>query len=204
MSTELSLRKLAKIVRKLDNQITDTRQELRGKLHVTINVHDPLAISKARITTIRQEALDLLDRIRKLTSLRGTVRGLLGKANESAGVNAIVTEQRSLEAYYEQLKHATSAAKLQERLSDDQLEARVTAATHLRPTQDIYGRADVSVAEITMAVFTDEQLTVFEAEQRSLLKKIELLQDRLERINTSVTVPLEDTLATELAETDAL
>jgi hypothetical protein len=204
MSTELSLRTLAKVVRKLDAQVKEVRQQLRTKMYIAINVHDPVDVSTNRLTVNRQEALELIDKIRTLTTVRGTVRTLLGSVNETAGVNALVTEQRSLEAQYEQLKAATDVALASERLTQEQLDARIMAARTATAPHDIYGRVNVASADLTVSALTDEQIKALELEQRVLRKRIDQLQDRLERINTSVTRELPSSLAAALVAADVI
>jgi len=197
----LTLRRIKKLVNKIDDELQLETSDLEKNLSRSVFVHD----SNAEIERQLNEALAAwrtsLDRSSALQRVRQQLRELAGLTNASTGVNSLVTELRSLEQMRtiitRQLRRVPDA-----RPDSTALSTRLTAlrkrgeATRIEVST--YGGGDST----TINVYTLEQsdLDSLREQEKALKNRIEAVGDRLERINASVEVEipaaLEDALKT--------
>ena len=191
MATELTLRRLAKLVNKIDSLLVEQTGEALNNLTVNAFIHDTDAdiVSQLNAAAERHHGAFLAAHL--LNELRITLRNLVAVENHKAGITEIVGRLRGLENEVTLLSNIRRKAGKDGRLEEAKLSTRLDALRRRgEKTQiEMYGRSSDD-SYVTLQALYNKTIDDLEAEEKSLRMQIDLLQDRLERINTSVAVEI--------------
>lgn len=203
MSTELTLRKLSKLVTKLDARIYEVGQEVTGNVSAPVVIHDEVKDMVSKVNEVSAELDGSLDLLIRLIALRVTLRDAIGSTNQTAGVNRLVTELRGLEQQLSYISSLRQATKGDTQLSPATLKLRIVAAREQALAPDSYsiGRARDTVE---LPVYTEAFVEMLESRDKMMTAQIEEIHDKLEQINSTVRIQIENDLATEMREVEIL
>lgn len=203
MSTELTLRKLSKLVTKIDARIYEVGQEATTNVSTPVVIHDEIQDMRKKVDLASHDLESSLDTLIRLIGLRVTLRDAIGITNQQAGVNRLVTELRGLEQQLSYINTLRQATRGETRLSFDTLKLRMTAAREQSLTPDTYTlRRDRDTTELP--AFTEKFVEKLEAHDKVMSAQVEQIHDKLEQINSTVLIQIEDDLATEMRELEIL
>ncbi len=203
MSTELTLRKLSKLVTKIDARIYEVGQETSSNVSVPVVIHDEITDMRSKVDQASKDLKSSLSFLLRLIGLRVTLRDAIGITNQSAGVNRLVTELRGLEQQLSYINTLRQATKGETRLSLDTLKLRIIAAREQALTADSYSiRRDRNIFEL--AAFDESFVELLDSHDKVMTAQVEEIHDKLEQINSTVRIQIEDGLATEMRELEIL
>lgn len=203
MSTELTLRKLSKLVTKIDARIYEVGQETTSNVSVPVVIHDEIKDMRSKVDQASDELETSLEMLIRLIALRVTLRDAIGSTNQTAGVNRLVTELRGLEQQLSYINTLRQATKGETRLSLETLKLRIIAAREQSLTDASYAvRRDRNIFEL--AAFEESFVELLDSYDKVMTAQVEDIHDKLEQINSTVRIQIEDDLATEMRELEIL
>jgi hypothetical protein len=203
MSTELTLRKLSKLVTKIDARIYEVGQEATHNVSAPVVIHDEIKDMRKKVDQASSDLESSLDMLIRLIGLRVTLRDAIGITNQQAGVNRLVTELRGLEQQLSYISTLRQATRGETRLSLETLKLRIIAAREQSLTPDTYTlRRDRDTNELP--AFTEKFVETLEAHDKVMSAQVEEIHDKLEQINSTVRIQMEDDLLTEMRELEIL
>lgn len=203
MSTELTLRKLSKLVTKIDDRIYEMGQEMTSNVSVPVVIHDEIEDMRNKVARASQDLESSLSTLLRLIGLRVTLRDAIGIANGSAGINRLVTELRGLEQQLSYINTLRQATKGETRLSLDTLKLRIIAVREQSVSADSYTlRRDRNTVELP--AFEESFVELLDSHDKVMAAQVEEIHDKLEQINSTVRIQIEDDLATEMRELEIL
>ena len=199
---ELTLRRAAKIIKKVSTEFEAAFQETRKNLIVQVEFSDPDGTFYTKLSEAKEQLARSRDRMVDLAFARTDLRLLLGKANQEFGVNTIVTVLKTDELVLQKLRSFEDYMMDEDRPSVDVIESRIKAAREqaLVPNGRGYGSFS-HISTNTLDKFDREDL---KEEISKLASEIEDHIDRLERINTSCSIELTDELESHLRRLNIL
>ena len=203
MITELTLRKISKLISKIDNRIHELGREVHGNVTAAVVVHDPVKDMIDKVQDTQTEWDEGLNTLLRLVDVRVTLRSALGSANTSAGINHLVTELRGLEQKLGIVNQLVRQAPKETQLSEDVLLGRMEARREAQKSATIdvmsgYHRHGNDESTANLPVLTEEDVVFLEAEVKTFQDAIETTHDKLEQLNASVGIELPDDVTQEL------
>ena len=211
MTKELTLRKISKLVSKIDNRIHELSREVHSNVTATVVVHDPFSDMITKVHDTRTEWSRGLKDLLSLVGLRVTLRSVLGSANTNAGINHLVTELRGLEQKLSILTQLVRQAPQETQLSDNVVARRMEArregqkgvSIDVSSSYRFRGHAD-DENTAKLPVLTDEDVTFLESQVKAVQDAIETTHDKLEQLNATVAIELPDDVVQELQDLDLI
>jgi hypothetical protein len=211
MTIELTLRKISKLVSKIDNRIHETSRDVHDKIVATIVVHDSVSDMIDLVAGTWHEWDEAFNALLRLVDVRVTLRGALGSANQNAGINHLVTELRGLEKKLSIVTQVLRSAPKETQLTTEQLRRRMEARREASKNTTIdvsggYGRHFGGDDGITanLPVLQDGNIVSLETQVKLFEDQIETTHDKLEQLNATVAIELPDDVVTELQDLDIL
>ena len=203
MSMNLTIRRITKLVNKIDSALHEVTREATLNTHKNVFIHDSDEIVVTQLNSAASTWSESMNNFVQLHDIRQELRTMVGKANAENGVNDLVTELRAVEAklgFYTSMRTRTGTDP---RLPLSQLSTRLKA---LRKKGE---KAQVEVSAWHRGSETDTNMQSFitlgqsdmdemRVEEKSLKARIEGITDQLERINASVEVEIPGDLEEQL------
>lgn len=209
MVTEFTLRKISKLVSKIDSRVHTLQQDVRKNITVSVVIHDNVDSMLAKATDARDEYGDDLETLQSLIDARVVLRGALGSANQTAGINYAVTELRGLEQKLAVVSSLLKTVPDETQLSKDTLARRMSARASAqgKATIDVgYGGRyrDGDSDSATLPVLTDQDIDALKVSEKTFKNAIEVTHDKLEHLNSSVGIELPDDVIETLTDLEIL
>ena len=186
---KISLRK-AKVVQA---NILEMMESLRYVLSVEINAFQD---THALIQQAYTETMATDKRRNELTVAIYEIRDLVGAANSSSGIDALLTQLAFIDRRIRQINDLANAAEI---LPPEILAGRIERAKSAK--EDYSYR---SSNESATGIFTREQLQQFKAEITRLKRQRQRLNDRLLHLNMTTEITLKDETVALLKSEDIL
>lgn len=205
MPIELTLRKISKLISKIDSSISDTYGDLQ-KLSVSVVIHDSQSSIQDKVLTARKDWRKSVDNTLSLMDARVTLRSVLGSANQSAGINHIVTELRGLEHKADAVRRAIRMIPAETVLDDTTLDARISARIDAikNTTIDVSGYGAQRSDTMSLPILEEADLERLESLQKQYKNQMEQLQDKLEQLNSSVAIEIPDDVVDTLQKLEII
>ena len=210
MTKELTLRKISKLVSKIDNRIHELSRDVHNNVTTTVVVHDPVPDMVDRVEDTRTEWDEGLNTLLRLVDVRVVLRSALGATNTNAGINHLVTELRGLEQKLGIVTQLVRQAPKETQLSEDVLALRMKARREAQKNATIdvsgysLGRHVGDVNEAKLPTLTNNDVIVLETQVKLFEDQIETTHDKLEQLNASVAIELPDDVVQELQDLDII
>ena len=210
MVTEFTLRKISKLVSKIDSRIHKVTGEVNDNVTVPVVIHDNMTEMLIAVTNTRDAYGDAFETLHGLLDVRVTLRGVLGSANQNAGINHLVTELRGLEQKLSVVTQLLRTAPKENQLSRDTLERRMDARREAQKTATIdvmgYGsrHSPDNGDSVDLPVLLESDVHDLEELQRSFQDAIETTHDKLEQLNSTVGIELPEDVVEVLQDLDIL
>lgn len=214
MTKDLTLRKISKLVSKIDNRIHEISRDVYANVTTAVVVHDPISDMLSKVEDTRTEWDEGLNALLRLVDVRVTLRSALGAANTNAGINHLVTELRGLEQKLSIVTQLIRQAPKETQLSNKVLILRMEARQEAQKnaTIDVSGYGGgrfgsgvaVDGSTVSLPVLTDKDVTSLELQVKTLQDAIETTHDKLEQLNASVAIELPDDVVQELQDLDII
>jgi len=193
---KVTLRKLSKIITKVDNELVDAKRDFINNTSRTVFVHDPSNIVSTQLDEAHTKSIDALNRFNKLSELRVYLRKLLGKMNAQHGVNDLVTDLRGIDFQRSIIKSFLNMDKY--RLDGGDLTCRLEALSESeKNVTDRYHSYDGSH---TFNILTKADVEQFVENDKQLRRSAEIIQDDLESLNSTFVVMLETDVIKSLTD----
>lgn len=208
MTTEFTLRKISKLVSKIDSRIHKYTDEVHSNVTVPVVIHDPVDDMVVTVENARDEYGSGFETLQNLMDVRVTLRGALGSANQSAGINHLVTELRGLEQKLAVVTQVLRSAPNEVQLSRETLGRRMAARCESQKSATIdvmgYGsrRTAADSDSANLPVLTLEDIHDLEELQGTFQDAIEFTHDQLEKLNSTVGIELPDDVMEILQDLD--
>lgn len=178
----------------IQNSINDAIRNIAIKTSVELNeFQDPIAeLAKANETLFANDA-----RRQQLLLALYNIRGLVGTANASCGIDLKLATAAFIDKRISQLTDITSVTPmLEEHVVVGKL-AKIRDRKEESSRHSIYGREDT----VTTTVVNQAQIDMAKAEIQNLKKQKQKLNDEVLELNIKTEIPLsDDTVATLEAE----
>lgn len=210
MSTEFTLRKISKLVSKIDRRVGELTGDVNKNVTVPVVIHDEVDAMLAKVANVQTEWSEEFDTLQSLIDVRVTLRGALGSANQSAGINHAVTELRGLEQKLSVVTQVLRTVGDETQLDISTLERMIDARreTQKSTTIDVRGygsRARASDNDsVILPTLIDDDVVTLEALKKILQNAIETTHDKLEMLNSSVGIELPDDVVETLTDLEIL
>ena len=211
MIKELTLRKISKLVSKIDDRTHKLSNEVHGNVTVTVHIHDAVSRMIGKVKDARTEWDEGLNTLLRLIDVRVTLRSALGAANTNAGINHLVTELRGLEKKLGIVTQLARLAPKETQLPDNVLARRMEArregqkgvSIDVSSSYRFRGAAD-DENTANLPVLTDDDVVFLESQITTLQDAIETTHDKLEQLNATVAIELPDDVVQELQDLDLI
>ncbi len=208
MTIEFTLRKISKLVSKIDRRVGDVTGEVHKNVTAPVVIHDEVDDMLSKVTDARDEYGDSFETLQGLIDARVVLRGALGSANQTAGINHAVTELRGLEQMLSVVKQLLRTVGDDTQLSATTLERRVSARRETQKSTTIevgYGaRRGASGESLVLPTLIDQDVDELKVLQKDLQNAIETTHDKLEQLNSSVGIELPDDVVETLTDLEIL
>ena len=212
MTTEFTLRKISKLVSKIDRRIGEVSTDVHRNVSVPVVIYDDVVDIRVKVTETQTEWAEGFAALQKLIDVRVTLRGALGSANQTAGINHAVTELRGLEQKLSVVNQLLSAVGDETQLDSKTLGRRMQARreTQKSTTIDVgYGgyrtRAGNDASDsVNLPALTGLDITTLENFKKTFQNAIEVTHDKLEQLNSSVAIELPDDIVAILTDLEIL
>lgn len=209
MTTEFTLRKISKLVSKIDGRVHALQRDVRKNITVSVVIHDSVDSMLAKATDARDDYGVDLETLQSLLDARVVLRGALGSANQTAGINYAVTELRGLEQKLAVVSSLLKTVPDETQLSKDTLARRMNARAMAqgKATIDVgYGGRyrDGDSDSVTLPVLLDQDVEELKAAEKTFKNAIEATHDKLEHLNSSVGIELPDDVIETLTDLEIL
>ncbi len=204
---EFTLRKISKLVSKIDRRIGELTGEVNDNLTVSVVIHDEVDTMLEKVVAVQKEWLKNFDTLQSLINVRVTLRGALGSANQTAGINHSVTELRGLEQMLSVVKQLLRTVGDDTQLSATTLTRRVEARRDGQKSTTIevgYGSRRNSSESLILPTLIDQDVDELKVLQKELQNAIETTHDKLEQLNSSVGIELPDDVVETLTDLEIL
>ena len=205
MSMNLTIRRITKLVNKIDSALHETTKDATLTSHRFVFIHDSNAVIAKQMDMHVGEWRESMQTFIQLHDIRRSLREMVGKANAENGVNDLVTELRAVEAVLGFLTSMKTRTGKESRLVESEMNARLTALRKVGEKAQVevsawrVGRdADSNVQSFT--VLEQSDLNWLRDEEKALKARIEGITDQLERINASIEVEIPEELEEQLKE----
>jgi len=203
---QVTLRKAARLLSQVDAKLS----ELNGRLYETssksVFVADNQDDIRRRLAETRDTGLALLTSVQLLTDARTTLRGLVGAANATNGINDLVTVLKGTELKLNTVRALRNRVGTEPALDERELGVRLTALTTARDAGAATVNRYLTRGEDNQSfnVYTQTDLDAFSTFEKSLAKKMESTQDQIERINNTVSFEVSADVEKVLQQTNVL
>lgn len=213
MATEFTLRKISKLVSKIDRRIGQLTGEVNDNVTVPVVIHDEVDVMLTKVADVHTEWDKNFETLQKLIDARVVLRGALGSANQTAGINRSVTELRGLEQKLSIVTQLLRDVESETQLDSIVLERRIVARREGAKSTTIdvggyggFGRRgrETSSDSLNIPVLTDQDVGELKAQQRVFQDAIETTHDNLEQLNSGVGIELPDDLVQSLQTLEIL
>lgn len=169
--------------------IQETIRSIKIKTTVNLNEFQDVMIELQRANT---ELFANDDRRQKLLLALYNIRGLVGTANASSGIDLKLAQAAFIDKRIVQLNELLSAGNMEElAVLQGKLEKIKNRKEDVR---SLYGRDD----EVTTGVIASKQLDQIKAEVQSLKKQKQKLNDEVLALNINTEIPLSDDVVATL------
>ncbi|KKN14209.1 hypothetical protein LCGC14_0998480 [marine sediment metagenome] len=207
MTKELTLRKISKLVSKIDDAIRERSRDIYENIVTTVVIHDPISDMIKTVVGANEDWDEALMEVLRLIGLRVTLRGALGSANQSAGINHLVTELCGLEQKLNLSRQIQRSAPKETQLTVDVLKRRMEARREAQTNATIdvsgYGRQNAEVTS-DLPVLGKHNIVYLELMETQMKDQIEATHDKLEHLNSTVAIELPDDVVEELQSLNIL
>ena len=212
MTTEFTLRKISKLVSKIDRRVGELTGDVNKNVNVSVVIHDEVEDMLDRVSDVQTEWRNDFETLQSLLDIRVTLRGALGSANQSAGINHAVTELRGLEQKLSVVNQLLSKVGDETQLDENTLSRRIEARrqTQKSTTIDVgyggFGRRGAGDASdsATLPVLNSSEVAQLEVLKKTFRNAIETTHDKLEHLNSSVGIELPDDVIETLTDLEIL
>ncbi len=213
MTTEFTLRKISKIVSKIDRRIGQLTGDVNDNVTVSVVIHDEVDEMLNAVADVHAEWTTNFETLQSLIDARVVLRGALGSANQTAGINHSVTELRGLEQKLSVVTQLLRDAETETQLDSNVLERRIVARREGAKSTTIdvggysgFGRRgrESNSDSLNIPVLTDQDVGFLKARQRVFQDAIETTHDKLEQLNSSVGIELPDDVVKSLQDLEIL
>lgn len=187
---DVTLRKAARIVSRVDGKIQELALELYQTPTKTIFVQDLDEDIKRRLAEARTDFQALLDEITGLVEARTFLRTTVGSANETNGVNSLVTSLKGIQTKLEIVRTLRDRVG-EPALSERELAQRLTALRERSTNAQVSVIAARDTNNVQFDTLLQPTLDVLDGLMQTLTSQAEGVQEKLERINniSRVTIP---------------
>ena len=209
-TTGFTLRKISKLVSKIDRRVGELTGDINKNVSVPVVIHDEVDAMLVKVRGTHAEWADDFAALQSLIDIRVTLRGALGSANQSAGINHAVTELRGLEQKLCVVNQVLRTAGDETQLDLKTLARRIDARreTQKSTTIDVVGygsRARASTGDSAdLPTLTDDDIATLEELKKTFQNAIETTHDKLEMLNSSVGIELPDDVVETLTDLEIL
>jgi len=205
MAETVTLRKAAKIRSKMATKMAEIQQEFRSFATTRVSIFSPLPNIHAELNKNESEALATFARLKALGAAYAELRGVVSATNQEAGVSDLLASANYFEAMLalvRQQKAVTKSARRSRRPT--YLDPEVLPNDEARPDEQtinarILGqieRAKVASAVLeemmVFSTYTQSSLDEFERFEKEVENKISAIHDKMEEINNTATLVLND------------
>lgn len=208
--TEFTLRKISKLVSKIDGRIHNVTGEVNDNITAPVVIHDNVDLMLEAVSNARDAYGDAFETLQGLLDVRVTLRGALGSANQSAGINYLVTELRGLEQKLSVVTQLLKSVPKENQLSRETLARRMEARQHTQLNTTIndmgYGsrRRANDDDSVDLPTLLEADIHNLEEFQRTFQDAIETTHDKLEQLNSSVGIELPEDVVEVLQDLDII
>ena len=211
MTKELTLRKISKLVSKIDDRTHKLSSEVHDNVTTTVVIYDAISGMIDKVQDTRTAWDEGLNTLLRLIDVRVTLRSALGAANTNAGINHLVTELRGLEKKLSIVTQLARLAPKETQLPDKVLTGRIEArreaqkgvSIDVSSTYRFHGRSE-DESTSNLPVLTDDDVVFLEAQIKIVQDAIETTHDKLEQLNATVAIELPDDVVQELQDLDII
>lgn len=193
---QLNLRKARKLEAKIKTWLSENEATLKAKVRVK---QEPSKAMEVIEQTHQKACLELSDRA-ALIDARHQIRRLIGEANETQGINALMGHRELLKDMFSEYNGLISQ---DERLSAEELTDLLSSKSkQLDSGETSYRYMDTEITTKT-GVFSKEDLDSFKERREELKKQIEDTEDQLSAKNLNTKITLDQNLV-ELLKANSL
>jgi len=205
----LTLRRITKLVNKVDSALHEATREATLSSHKSVFIHDTNEVVVKQLDesadTWRKSMQDFI----QLHDIRRQLREMVGKANAENGVNKLVTELRAVEAklgFFSSMRQRTGK---EPRLAPAELSNRLEAYRRKGEKAQVEVSAwhrgsepDANTQQFIVLGQSDMDWLL--ADEKALNVRIEGITDQLERINASIEIEIPEELENQLKELELI
>ena len=196
MSTKITLRRAAKLRNRMMERLREISSTDLRRTAVNVNVYDPDVI--AQVDNETQAWNTAFARFTALSAALSEVRDLIGKVNASNGVDSLLTSQVALLGQRAVL--AEIASNVNVRPTNEQIKARIEGSINMAKTGAAPRRGyGVSEDSHTISTITQEMRDAATNELQLVNRQLDIIQDRLESINSHSHIELNDEVLATIA-----
>ena len=213
-STGFTLRKISKLVSKIDRRVGELMSDVNKNVSVSVVIHDEVDAMLVKVTNTQNDWAEDFTALQSLIDVRVTLRGALGSANQTAGINHAVTELRGLEQKLSVVRQLLDRVDNETQLDSKTLARRIDArrSTQKSTTIDVgyggYGGRSRGKGNdndsVDLPTLTDDDVAVLEELRKTFQNAIETTHDKLEMLNSSVGIELPDDVVETLTDLEIL
>ncbi len=208
MTNELTLRKISKVVSKIDGRIHELSRDVHGNVTARVVIHDDVSSMLIKVKETHEDYDRNRATLLSLIDMRVTLRSALGSMNQTAGINHLVTELRGLEQKLGVIGQLQRAAPEETQLPEDTLTRRMEARAEAAKSATIdvggYGRVGRDESTTNLPVLTDWDVEHLKATEKQLEDQIEAVHDKLEQLNAVTAIELPEDIVKELKDLEII
>jgi hypothetical protein len=185
---EISLSRLHKVAERLKNKATELMAEAISQAQA---VHVAGSTGDAHIQRLTEQgaaAMTLSEQAERYLRIHGDVRAVIGRENQSRGINGLLAQQETVNRVVAHLKGILEHAK-----------ASGIAPAELSAYKPLNPDSRYSTGNITVVVVSAEQRTALEDRIKKLQREAFQLSDKVAEANAPrLTLELDDDIAAEV------
>jgi len=193
---KMTLRKLSKLITKIDQEMVDTKRQILNNVSRSIFVHDASSTVISNLDDAHDKFTTSMDKFITLSEIRFSLRKLLGQMNSTYTINDMVTELRGIDF---QRSIIAPYIKMDDfRLSDGEIVLRLGALKEIdKNTTERYNQ---NGSKETFNVVTLEDVQNYKVLDKFLRDRAEEIQDKLEATNSTAVAEIGTLITKKLAE----